>query len=133
MRSLPRLGAGRPCPKTILGVVMEFASGSPPRGPCPDTCPAIRRTSCPCLATVRPGLSAVRDLMAPRASMAVMAQPAGRLTLQAAGGEVGVGGAADGMINDDELVIGHAQHAAHELGGGDETRRHDADGWDALA
>ena len=44
-----------------------------------------------------------------------------------------VAGTADGMANDTKGIAGHAQHAGHQFGGGDEAGGHDADGWNALS
>src|SRR5262245_55848486 len=44
------------------------------------------------------------------------------------GGELVVGGAADGMADYGKAIVGHSEHAAHHLGGGREARGHDAEG-----
>jgi hypothetical protein len=47
-------------------------------------------------------------------------------------GELFFGCAADGMADDNEFVIWHAEDTAHHFGRGDKARRHYADGGDTL-
>src|SRR5262245_31042356 len=48
-------------------------------------------------------------------------------------GQLGIAGAADRVLDLDEGVTRHAEHAAHQFGGAGEAHRHHADGGDALA
>ena len=48
-------------------------------------------------------------------------------------GELRVRRATDGMADDREFIIRHAQHAAHHLSRAHESRRHHADGGNTLS
>ena len=45
-------------------------------------------------------------------------------------GQLIVTSTADGVSYSGKFVVGNTEHAAHQLSCADETRRHDAHGWD---